>query len=178
MVTALRSRFSLFLACCLCVCLAACRDASEPPPAGLAGLEFGDPPAPGLTPLRVPLPAALAGDLAYWRRSGPAGAFLGVPLVDPIFAFWRGRLFSVAVNLADPDGVARLGRALEAAYGPALGTVTRAGGSRLWRLRGVDLALEQGREGHARFLVRSRALAEELAQWRAQALPLEREAGN
>jgi hypothetical protein len=99
-------------------------------------------------------------------------------LADPIFAFWRGKLFSVAVFPAGPDGAVRLGRALEAAYGPALATGPVAGLSRLWRLEGVDLVLEQGGDGRARFLVRSRALAAELARWREQAVPLERDAGN
>jgi len=168
----------LVLAWGLCLCLVACRDAPAPVPEGLAGLRFGDAPGAGLTPLRVPLPEALVGALTYFGRPGPAGTFYGAALTDPVFAFWRGRLFSVAARLADPQATARLGQALDTAYGPALDAGTADGETRLWRLTGVDVALTQEREGGGRLLVRSRDLARELAQWRIQAVPLEGEAGN
>lgn len=156
------------------VCLAACSRAPEPPPYGLAGARLGDPPGPGLTVLPVPLPSDLAGRLVYRARPGPAGVFHGRALADPVFAFLGDRLLSVAAFLVDPAGEPSLARELEAAYGPPL---ARDGAARLWRLDGVDVVLDRPEPDRVRLLVRSRSLARELADWRGQEAPLERDAG-
>ena len=158
--------------------LLACSRSPEPPPTGLAGLAFGDSPGPGLVAVRVPLPAELGDILAYRTRPGPAGAFHGQALAEPVFAFLRDRLFAVAALLADPAGEGALVRELEVAYGPPLVRRGPGGLSRLWRLDGVDLILDHDAAGLSRVMVRSRDLARELAGWRDQELPLERDADN
>jgi hypothetical protein len=161
---------ALILAGCL---LPACSRPDASPPRGLAGLAFGDPPGRDLTPAPAGLPSGLAGILAYYTRPGPTAPFRGVALTDPVFAFARGRLFSVAAALADPAEAPRLRRELEAGFGPPLCRDRKGSVSCLWRLAEVDVALESGGQAPVRLLVRHRALAGEVLSWRDQEVPLE-----
>jgi len=154
--------------------LAACSHAADTSaPSRLAGMRLGDPPSAGLTPVNVPLPAQLAGKLAYFTRPGRTEPFHGVALTDPIYAFYGQRLFAVSADLAEADAVGRLHRDLEAGFGPPLCQETATGRSCLWRLGAVDLVLTRTPAGKARLLLRSTRLAEDVRLWREQAVPLE-----
>jgi len=158
----------------LFVCLTACsRPAAAPTPSGLAGLRLGDPPGEGLAPVPVVLPSALAGALAYFTRPGQTEPFHGVALADPVYAFYRNRLFSVSADLVEPAAASRLRRDLETGYGPPFCRETAAGSSCLWRLDAVDLVLSREAQGKARFMLRSNRLAAEVLRWRDQGVPLE-----
>jgi hypothetical protein len=161
----------------LLLCLLACSRHEPTQPAGLAGLAFGDPPGAGLVPVPAVLPDALAGDLAYFTRTGPAAPFRGVALADPVFGFYRGRLFSVLVRLADPAAAPGLHRDLTAAFGATLCRDRARGRSCLWRLAEVDLVLEQGDDQPVRLLARQRGLAGPVQAWRGQQPLLERNPG-
>ena len=164
----------LVLCCCLLVGGAACSRAPEPEPQGLAGLTLGDAPGSDLTPLPAVLPGELAGVLAYFTRADRVEPFHGVALTDPVCAFYRNRLFSIAAALVDPTEAPRLRRELETGYGAPLCREAAGGVSCLWRLDTVEMVLEQGGEERgARFMLRSPRLAEDLLRWRGQAVPLE-----
>lgn len=152
--------------------LMACSRPGAVPPRGLAGLDFGAPPGPGLVRVMTALPSGLAGVLAYYRRSGPAEAFLGVALADPVYAFARNRLFSVSATLSEPDGAVRLRRELTAGFGDPLCRRRDGRQSCLWRLSAVDVVVESGAGAPARCLVRHRELAAPVQAYRGQDVPL------
>lgn len=157
------------------LCLAACsHPAAEPAPTGLAGLRLGDPPPAGLVAAPVVLPSELAGDLAYFTRPGRTESFRGAGLADPVYGFYRQRLFSVAADLTDAAEAPRLRRELEAAYGAPFCRETAGGRSCLWRRGDIELVLAIPAESPPRLLLRSTGLAGELLHWREQSMPLER----
>ncbi len=158
----------------LWVWLVACARSPEPPPAGFAGLSFGAPEPPGLTPVPTVLPREWADSLAFFNRPGRNESFRGVPLAEPVYAFYQGRFFSVSAALADPADLPRLRQVLEAAYGaPVCGSGKDA--ACLWRLADVDVVVEGRPKSAARFMLRYRPIADRMAAKRGQEAPLERE---
>lgn len=160
------------LACLALLGLLACSRPAPEPPRGLAGLEFGQTPTAALVPVPAVLPSGLKDILAYYRRTGPTTPFLGVGLADPVYAFAKGRLFSVSATVDEPDGASRLRRALAAGFGPPLCRRREDRESCLWRLSAVDVVLEAGGQAPARCLVRHRELAAPVQAFRGQDVPL------
>lgn len=157
--------------------LMACSRPETVPPRGLAGLDFGEPPAPDMTRVAAVLPSGLAEVLAYYRRVGPTVLFFGVALADPVYAFANGRLFSVSATVPEPDGATRLHRALATGFGPPLCRRREERQSCLWRLAVVDVVLETGGGAPSRCLVRHRELAAPVQAFRGQDVPRDAETG-
>lgn len=151
---------SLFVAGLLV--LAACSSAPEPP-SGFAGLAFGDPPPPAAVPERVPLPSAVAGDLRFYTLPTGDAAFHGVRLPAPVLAFFRGRFFSVSATLGSSGDVLALRERLSAAYGAPYCRDAAKLAICLWRVGAVDAILEVPEALPARFMLRHRPTADQVA---------------
>ncbi|MGE4539324.1 MAG: hypothetical protein AB7D37_19820 [Desulfovibrio sp.] len=142
--------------------LAACSSAPEPP-SGFAGLAFGDPPPPAAVPERVPLPSAVAGDLRFYTLPTGDAAFHGVRLPAPVLAFFRGRFFSVSATLGSSGDVLALRERLSAAYGAPYCRDAAKLAICLWRVGAVDAILEVPEALPARFMLRHRPTADQVA---------------
>lgn len=142
--------------------LAACSSSPEPP-SGFAGLAFGDPPPPAAAPERVPLPSAVAGDLRFYTLPTGDAAFYGVRLPAPVLAFYRGRFFSVSARLGSPGDAATLRERLTAAYGAPYCRDAAKMAICLWRMGAVDAVLEAPGDSPARFMLRYRPTADQVA---------------
>ncbi|EFL51810.1 conserved hypothetical protein [Solidesulfovibrio fructosivorans JJ]] len=142
--------------------LAACSSAPEPP-SGVAGLRFGDPPPQNATPERVPLPSAVAGDLRFYTLPTDEAALDGVRLPRPVLAFYRGRFFSAAATLGSSGDAVALRQRLTKAYGAPYCRDAAKLAICLWRVGAVDAVLEVPEASPARFMLRHRTMADQVA---------------
>jgi hypothetical protein len=149
------------LAACLCL-PAACSRAPEPP-RGWGGLAFGDPPPATAAPERVPLPSALAESLRFYALPAGDKTFLGVTLPRPVLAFYQGRFFSVASDLDAAADAQALRARLTRAYGRPYCRDGAKLAICLWRTGDVDAVLEVPQAGPARFMLRHRPTAAQVA---------------
>lgn len=154
------------LAALLAVCLpglAACPPAAEPPHR-LFGLAFGDAPPADLRHQAVPLPAGVSDSLAFFAAPGRReSGWDGVVLVDPVLAFYQGRLFSIDAALADAQAATGLRARLTRDFGLPLCREAAGRAVCLWVAGDTELILESAGGGPARLMARHRPTAAAVA---------------